>query len=244
MGNRLRKTFSGEVTYYDYNSLNQLETERVLGGGATYYTWTADGEMATKQDAAGWTYYTWDVDESLKMIEAPETTLENRYNSRMQRVWRSEDGDASDLVYDSQKLIAEATGGVLERYYLGEGGGLGSPLLAQFGSEHWLLFDAPGHVTASTGDSGIVEARFLYDAFASCLSGAWPPTSHWLAFGEDAVYTESAVSAWATPEGWSSITPPLWISGPPLAYSSTTARSADASWGCLLYTSPSPRDQA
>jgi hypothetical protein len=28
---------------------------RVLGGGATYYTWTADGEMATKHDGSGWT---------------------------------------------------------------------------------------------------------------------------------------------------------------------------------------------
>ncbi|MBU1749735.1 MAG: hypothetical protein KKA73_18785, partial [Chloroflexi bacterium] len=85
-GNRTQKTFNGEVTYYDYNDLNQLTTERVLGGDATYYTWTDDGAMATKQEAAGWTYYTWDVDESLTKIEAPEVTLANKYNSRMQRV--------------------------------------------------------------------------------------------------------------------------------------------------------------
>lgn len=134
-GNRLAKTFNGETTYYAYNNLNQLLTESVLGGDTTYYTWTADGEMATKHEAAGWTYYTWDVDESLKKIEAPNVTLENRYNSRMQRVWRSEDDDASDLVYDGQKLVVEAGGGGLRRYYLSEGGSARSALLVQFGSE-------------------------------------------------------------------------------------------------------------
>ena len=152
-GNRLQKTFNGEVTYYDYNNLNQLETERMLGGGATgdclqsRCTWTADHQMATKQEAAGTTYCTWDVDEGLKKIEAPGSRpagLENRYNSRMQRVWRSEDGEASSLVYDSQKLIAEATGGGLERYYLSEGGSAYSPLVSQLGSQHWFLLDALG----------------------------------------------------------------------------------------------------
>jgi len=110
-GNRLQKTFNGEITYYAYNNLNQLKTEAVLGGDTTDYTWTADGEMATKHEAAGWTYYTWDVDESLKTIAAPNVTLENKYNSRMQRVWRSEDGNAELLVYDDQKLVAEVPEG-------------------------------------------------------------------------------------------------------------------------------------
>jgi hypothetical protein len=41
------------VICYDYSSLNQLTTERVLGGDATYCTWTDDGAMATKQEVAG-----------------------------------------------------------------------------------------------------------------------------------------------------------------------------------------------
>ena len=57
----------------------------------------------------------------------------------MQRVWRSENGTAERLVYDSQKLIAEATSTALNRYYLSEGGSVYSPLLAQLGSEHWFL---------------------------------------------------------------------------------------------------------
>jgi YD repeat-containing protein len=142
-GNRLKKTFNGEVTYYDYNSLNQLTAERVLGGDATYYTWTDDGAMATKQDVAGWTYYTWDVDESLTKIEAPDVTLDNKYNSRMQRVARDEDGDAETLIYDSQKLLAEAGASALSRYYLSEGGSVYS-LVSQLGSQHWFLFDALG----------------------------------------------------------------------------------------------------
>ncbi len=30
--------------------------------------------------------YTWDVDESLTQIAAPEVTLDNKYNARMQRM--------------------------------------------------------------------------------------------------------------------------------------------------------------
>jgi hypothetical protein len=55
---RVKKTFNDEVTYYDCNNLNQLTTERVLGGGATCYTR--------------------DVDKSLTKIEAPAVTLENK----------------------------------------------------------------------------------------------------------------------------------------------------------------------
>ncbi|MEI6502902.1 MAG: hypothetical protein WCP21_17970, partial [Armatimonadota bacterium] len=168
-GNRLQKTFNGEVTYYAYNNLNQLETEAILGGDTTEYTWTADGEMATKHEAAGWTYYTWDVDESLKQIAAPNVTLENKYNSRMQRVWRSEDGDASNLIYDSQRLIAEATDGDLSRYYLSEGGSVVSLLLAQFGSEHWFLSDALGTTLGLTGEAGSLSDTFLYEAFGTSL---------------------------------------------------------------------------
>ena len=144
-------------------------------GGATYYTWTADGEMATKHEAAGWTgdrrrsRYTWDVDESLTKIEAPQTTLENRYNSRMQRVWRREDGDASDLVYDSDKLIAEATGGGLGRYYLSEGGGAYSPLVSQLGSQHWFLFDALGTTLGLAASNGSLSDMFRYEAFGTSL---------------------------------------------------------------------------
>ena len=69
--------------------LNQLTTERVLGGGAIYYTWTADGEMETKQEAAGWTYYTWDVDESLSeilwSIEPGTEEMTNAYDADMKR---------------------------------------------------------------------------------------------------------------------------------------------------------------
>jgi hypothetical protein len=51
-GNREQKTFNGEVTYYAYSRLNQFEDEAVLGGDATYYTWAADGGMATKEGTA------------------------------------------------------------------------------------------------------------------------------------------------------------------------------------------------
>ncbi|MEN6301283.1 MAG: hypothetical protein ABFD96_01085, partial [Armatimonadia bacterium] len=168
-GNREKKTFNGEVTYYDYNNLNQLTTERVLGGEATYYTWTADGAMATKQEAAGWTYYTWDVDESLTKIEAPETTLESKYNARMQRVWRREDGAAEWLVYDAQKLVAEATTGGLERYYLSEGGSVYSPLVSQLGSQHWFQFDALGTTLGLTDSGGGLSDTFRYEAFGTSL---------------------------------------------------------------------------
>ncbi|MHB8995876.1 MAG: RHS repeat-associated core domain-containing protein [Armatimonadota bacterium] len=168
-GNRKKKTFNGEVTYYDYNDLNQLETESILAGDATYYTWTADGEMATKHGSEGWTYYTWDVDESLKKIEAPNVTLENKYNSRMQRVWRSEDGQAESLIYDSQKLIAEASSGSLSRYYLSEGGSAFSPLVRQLGSQHWFLFDALGTTLGLTADGGGLSDTFRYEAFGTSL---------------------------------------------------------------------------
>ncbi|MBU0611278.1 MAG: hypothetical protein KKI08_25590 [Armatimonadetes bacterium] len=51
--------------------------------------------------------YTWDVDESLTKIQAPDVTLANKHNSRMQRVARDEDGAAETLIYDGDKLIAE-----------------------------------------------------------------------------------------------------------------------------------------
>ncbi|MHB8995878.1 MAG: hypothetical protein ACYC63_11590 [Armatimonadota bacterium] len=168
-GNRKKKTFNGEVTYYDYNNLNQLTKESILGGDVTYYTWTADGEMATKHEAASWTYYTWDVDESLKKIEAPNVTLENKYNSRMQRVWRSEGGNASDLIYDGQKLVAEASSNSLSRYYLSEGGSVYSPLVSQLGSQHWFQFDALGSTLGLTDGGGGLSDAFRYEAFGTSL---------------------------------------------------------------------------
>jgi RHS repeat-associated protein len=125
--------------------------------------------MATKHEAASWTYYTWDVDESLKKIEAPIVTLENKYNSRMQRVWRSEDGAAESLIYDSQKLIAEASSGSLNQYYLSEGGSVFSPLVSQLGSQHWFLFDALGTTLGLTAEGGGLSDTFLYEAFGTSL---------------------------------------------------------------------------
>jgi hypothetical protein len=37
--------------------------------------------------------------------------LDNHYNARMQRVWRSEDGSGERLIYDSDKLIGEVPEG-------------------------------------------------------------------------------------------------------------------------------------
>lgn len=162
-------TGSSEVTYYEYNNLNQFETEIVLGGDTTDYTRTADGEMATKHEAAGWTYYTWDVAESLKKIEAPNVTLESKYNSRMQRVWRSEDGAAEKLIYDTQKLVAEVAGEGISRYYLSEGGGVYSPLVSQSGSQHWFLSDALGTTVGLTDGGGGLSDTFLYEAFGTSL---------------------------------------------------------------------------
>ncbi|MEN6645145.1 MAG: hypothetical protein ABFE08_22100, partial [Armatimonadia bacterium] len=195
-GNRKKKTFDGEVTYYDYNNLNQLTAERVLGGEATYYTWTADGEMATKQEAAGWTYYTWDVDESLKKIEAPETTLESKYNSRMQRVWRREDGEAEWLVYDAQKLVAEATTGGLERYYVSEGGSVYSPLVSQLGSQHWFQSDALGTTLGLTDGSGGLSDTFKYEAFGTSLGRTGTTETPYQYVGGYGVYWEDRLDTY------------------------------------------------
>ncbi len=143
---------------------------RVLGGGATYYTWTPDGEIATKHDATGWTHYTWDVDESLTRIQARDVTPENLYNYRMQRVSRAEDGGAAtSLVYDTEKLIAEAAGGSLSRAFVSEGPSIYSPLVAQSGSEHSFLFDALGTTIGITDEAGNLTDTFLYEAFGTSL---------------------------------------------------------------------------
>jgi hypothetical protein len=125
--------------------------------------------MGTKQEAAGWTYYTWDVDESLTRIQAPDVTLANKYNSRMQRVARDEDGDSETLVYDGQKLLAEAATSALSRYYLSEGGSVSSPLVSQLGSQHWFLFDALGSTLGLTNEAGSLSDSFLYEAFGMSL---------------------------------------------------------------------------
>ncbi|MEN6643887.1 MAG: RHS repeat-associated core domain-containing protein, partial [Armatimonadia bacterium] len=194
-----------EVTYYDYNNLNQLTTERVLGGEATYYTWTADGAMATKQEAAGWTYYTWDVDESLKRIEAPNVTLDNKYNARMQRVWRSDDGEAEYLVCDAQKLVAEVAAGGLERYYLSEGGSIYSPLVSQLGSQHWFLFDALGTSLGLADEAGRLSDTFGYEAFGTSLgrTGTTETPYQYVGgygyFDEPGVGLEQVWNRWYTP---------------------------------------------
>ncbi|MEN6645438.1 MAG: hypothetical protein ABFE08_23590, partial [Armatimonadia bacterium] len=193
-GNRLRKTFNGEVTYYDYNNLNQLTTERVLGGEATYYTWTADGAMATKQDVAGWTYYTWDVDESLKKIETPNVSLDNKYNARMQRVWRNEDGEAEWLVYDAQKLVAEAASTSLNRYYLSEGGWMSAPLTAQLaGLVDWYLADASGSTVGMLNGMGDVVDSILYDHSGQIMSRSGTVSTPFLDMGGRGYFHEGVL---------------------------------------------------
>jgi YD repeat-containing protein len=133
-GNRKQKTFNGITTTYNYNTLNQLTSE-ATAGATTYYTWTADGEMATKHDATGWTYYTWDVDESLKHIQTPSDDLANLYNSRMQRVQRTEAGAVTYMLYDGEKLAEEKDGTwATQRGYANEGPSIYSPLVAQSGA--------------------------------------------------------------------------------------------------------------
>jgi len=215
-GNRLRKTFNGEVTYYNYNNLNQLEAESVLGGDTTDYTWTADGEMETKHEAAGWTYYTWDVDESLRRIAAPETTLDNKYNSQMQRVQRVEDGAASDLIYDNQKLIAEAGASNLSRYYLSESGSVYSPLLAQFGSEHWFLGDALGTTLGLTDASGGLTDAFRYEAFGTSLGRTGSTATPYQYVGGYGYFREASVELEQVWWRWYHQCSSRWISDDPL----------------------------
>ncbi|MEN6642099.1 MAG: RHS repeat-associated core domain-containing protein, partial [Armatimonadia bacterium] len=131
---------------------------------------------------------------------------------RMQRVWRREDGEAEWLVYDAQKLVAEARTGGLERYYLSEGGSVYSPLVSQLGSQHWFLFDALGTTLGLTDGSGGLSDAFLYEAFGTSLGRTGTTETPYQYVGGYGYFREAAVGLEQVWWRWSNPGDGRWLS--------------------------------
>ncbi|MBU0609763.1 MAG: hypothetical protein KKI08_17890, partial [Armatimonadetes bacterium] len=110
------------------------------------------------------------------------------------------------LIYDSQKLIAEAGASALSRYYLSEGGSIYSPLVSQLGSQHWFLFDALGSTMGLTNDAGSLSDTFRYEAFGTSLgrTGATGTPYQYGGgrgyFNEPDLGLQQVLHAWRVPE--------------------------------------------
>ena len=197
-GNRLQLTQDGVTTYYSYNSLHQLQVAASTAGDVAYYTWQADGALATRQQGTTCTYFTWDVDGSLVRIETPQQggaeVLVNTYDAWMRRLTRVHtpsggSGAASYFVYDGAKLLRRndvADGILASTHYLNRGASVYSSLVAEAqmaGDEIttlWHLYDRMGTTAGLADEAGALAATRSCDAFGNAVgsSGA-ADTSFW-----------------------------------------------------------------
>lgn len=156
------------------NNLNQVMRRDVtdLGGTVSWaYTWTADGQLASKSDGTNTWDYSWDEDGRLTRVEGPGgLDVAFEYDSWGRLLRRVSGSDETLLEWDFWDLVQE-TGpdGTVTRYFCPQG----ELHRFQRGNDIYSIHaDALGSVRMITDAAGRVVSEFHYGAFGETLESS------------------------------------------------------------------------
>jgi RHS repeat-associated protein len=172
-GNRLTAPNLTGTALYD-------DQDRLLQYGDTTYTYTANGDLATRTDAAGTTTYAYDALGNLRHITLPDSTqIDYLIDGRNRRIGKKVDGTLTQqwLYQDQLNPVAELDGSdnIVARFVYGSKSNVPDYMITS-ADIYRIISDHLGSVRlvidAATGD---VAQRIEYDEFgnATMIEGTW-----------------------------------------------------------------------
>lgn len=173
-GNRLSRTSSAGVETGTYDA-----QDRLLSYDGASYTYTANGELATKVEGADTTYYDYDVFGNLKRVDLPDgTVVEYLIDGRNRRVAKKIGGllVRGFLYGDQLNPVAEldSAGNVVSRFIYGSKDNVPDYIL-RAGETYRVVSDHNGSVRLVVNSStGAVVQRISYDAAGKVLDDTNP----------------------------------------------------------------------
>ncbi|MFZ5503508.1 MAG: RHS repeat-associated core domain-containing protein, partial [Pseudomonadota bacterium] len=169
-GNRLSS--NGIAGTYD-------DQDRLLAYNGNAYTYTANGELQTKTNAAGVTHYTYDVYGNLKAVTLPNgTPITYLTDGRHRRIGKQINGTTvQGFLYESQLRIAaelDATNTVVSRFVYGTKINVPEYMIKS-GTTYRILTDHLGSVrlVVNTTDGSIAQ-RMDYDGYGNVTTDTNP----------------------------------------------------------------------
>jgi RHS repeat-associated protein len=166
-GNRLSKSTPSGVEMGTYDA-----QDRMLSYGSTTYTYTADGDVATKTDASGTTTYSWDGLRHLVKVTRPGglPLIEYIYDPAGRRIGKKTGGAITStwLYVSGTGPAAEISAGAVATRFAGH-------YIVQGGSLYFLVRDTIGSVRAVVDSAtGAVVESLSYDEYGNVIVDTAP----------------------------------------------------------------------
>jgi RHS repeat-associated protein len=184
VGNRQTKVVDGSTTDYDYNALDQLESEDPEGSSLINYYYDDNGNLKTKDDGQNPTNYVYDARNRLAQVHNGEVSPANlwlgyAYDFAGNRVAKGQytGGVATDtagFLIDDNNLTGYSqtfyeydgdTGEVERLYEYGDDLTAELDLASDPEDLHYFLYDGLGTTRALTNAVGTIQQAFNYTPF-------------------------------------------------------------------------------
>ncbi len=167
-GNRISVFDSGATTSYATNDLNEY-----TAAGTATFTYDADGNVTSRNDATGVTNYMYDDRGQLVSIVTPADAFNYEYDALGSLVATTRNGVRTDYLIDPfgiGNVVAQfpASGGA-EHFIRGLGLSAHS---SDTGSLSYYQFDPLGNTVGITDDMGAVTGSYSYLPFGEMLSAS------------------------------------------------------------------------
>ncbi|MEO8190352.1 MAG: RHS repeat-associated core domain-containing protein [Acidobacteriota bacterium] len=171
IGNRTTSAVNGAVTAYTYATVtgNPGNWQRLLSDGANTYTYTANGDTATRSGPAGNLTFGWGWENRLVGISGAVAAA-YRYDHEGRRISKATGGPTTNYLYNGLNLIQES--GATSAGYL-FGPGIDEPLaMSRGGQTYYYSVDALGSAVLVTNAGGTVQNKYVYDAWGEVKAQA------------------------------------------------------------------------
>jgi RHS repeat-associated protein len=155
------------------------DQDRMLTYGPNTYSYTANGELASKTNAGGTTTYNYDVLGNLRSVTLPGgTAIEYVVDAQNRRIGKKVNGALTQgFAYDGQlQIVAEldGSGNVISRFVYGDRGNVPSYMI-KGGITYRIIADQLGSPRLVVNSAnGAVAQRIDYDEFGNILADTNP----------------------------------------------------------------------
>ena len=168
VGNRTYSIINGVHTAYRYDNNDRLTQQ-----GGVSYSYDDNGNTLTETEDSQVTRYHYDARNKLIKVEKPGLTASYGYNADGIRTRKTENGQTTNSVVDSNRdyaqVLAEVTNGITEVSYT-----YGDDLVSQTraGNPSYYLYDGHGSTRILADQTGSVTDSYDYDAFGVLLASS------------------------------------------------------------------------
>ena len=153
--------------------------DRMISQAGATYSYSLDGELATKVVGGLTTSYAYDAFGNLRTVTLPNKTITYGYDGSQRRVWRAENGTVTSryLYLDQYRIAAEldAAGAFKKRFYFGDSPNVPDLMVDASGVNFVLAKDSRGSVVAVINSStGAVVQQITYSEWGQILADTNP----------------------------------------------------------------------